>query len=128
MAKGVLVDTCIFIDFFRSSGSSNEVFKSLVSEDRVIVSSFVKLELLKGVRVDMLKRLHSLLDGFLFIPNESSLYDLAYEKIITARKGGLDFGLVDYLIVLQALKYNLILYTRDKTMLQVARNLRVQTV
>ncbi len=124
--KGVLVDTCIFVDFLRTKRHHNEALKNLIAEERVVISPYVKLELLKGVKIDQYKKLNLLLNGFVAPPDNFDILELAEKHIIKARKGGLNFGLIDYFIVLQALKFKLSILSRDKVMLEVARNLGVR--
>jgi len=124
--KGVLVDTCIFVDFLRSKGNLNKTLRNLIDEERVVISPYVKLELLKGVKIDQYKKLNLLLNGFVSTPDNSDILEFAEKHIIKARKWGLNFGLIDYFIVLQALKFKLFILSRDKIMLELARNLGVR--
>ena len=126
MLRGVLVDTCIFVDFLRSQGNKNDTFKNLIEQERVVLSSYVKLEILKGVKIDQLKKIDLLLNGFVGIPDNSDILELAEMHIIKARKGGINFGLIDYFIVLEALRFKLSLFSKDKVMLELARNLGVR--
>jgi predicted nucleic acid-binding protein len=126
--NGVLVDTCIFVDFLRSKGSKNDTFKELIEQERVVLSPFVRLEILKGVKVDQFKKLNILLNGFVTIPKGFDVIELAEVHMLKARKGGVNFGLIDYFIVLEALKFKLNIFSRDKLMLELARNLGVRTL
>jgi len=124
--KGVLVDTCIFVDFLRSSGSQNKTFKKLIEEERVVISPYVKLELLNGVKINQFKKLNLLLNGFVPTPSNLDIIQLTEKYIIKARKGGLSFGLIDYFIVLQALELKLSIFSKDKVMLELSKNLGVR--
>ncbi len=126
MHKGVLVDTCIFVDFLRSQGDKNTTFKNLIDQERVVLSTYVKLEILKGVKIDQFKKLNLLLSGFIGIPDNSDILELSEKHIIKARKGGVNFGLIDYFIVLEALKFKLSIFSKDKVMLELAKNLGVR--
>lgn len=126
MPRGVLVDTCIFVDFLRSSGSHNKTFKKLIEEERVVISPYVKIELLNGVKIDQFKKLNLLLNGFIPTPSNLDIIQLAEKYLIKARKGGLSFGIIDYFIVLQALELKLLIFSKDKAMLELSRNLGVR--
>lgn len=121
-----MVDTCIFVDFLRSTGSHNKTFKNLIEEERVVISPYVKLELLNGAKIDQFKKLNLLLNGFIPTPGNLDIIQLAEKYIIKARKGGLNFGLIDYFIVLQALELKLSIFSRDKVMLELSKNLGVR--
>ncbi|MCC6220048.1 MAG: PIN domain-containing protein [Deltaproteobacteria bacterium] len=125
MPSLVLVDTCVFVDFLREISPLNGALRTLVREDRVILSPLVRLELLQGVREIERAKLASFLDGFIRLEGDEQLFKVAEELLPLARRGGLSFGLIDYLIVLQSLAANILLYTRDVTMLKLARKLDV---
>ena len=119
----VIVDTSIFVEFFH--GRDHEIFQSGL--DRIQLSPFVRLELLQGVRKQELKKVGELLVGFPVIELKPSLYSEAEALLPEARKRGLSFGLIDYLIVLQARQMGGMLLSLDKTMLRLANNLGVQS-
>ncbi|VAX09370.1 hypothetical protein MNBD_GAMMA26-1888 [hydrothermal vent metagenome] len=48
--RKVIVDTCIWIEFFRSKSEISNRMKELVSHDRVIVTGIILAELLQGVK------------------------------------------------------------------------------
>ncbi|HMO16988.1 MAG TPA: hypothetical protein PKA63_00010 [Oligoflexia bacterium] len=54
------------------------------------------------------------------------MIELAKVHVLKARKGGVNFGLIDYFIALEALKFKLSLFSRDKLILELARNLGVR--
>ncbi len=124
--REVLVDTCVFVDFLRGTPPLDSVLDSLIREGRVVLSTLVRLELLQGVKKSESASLSSLLDGFMVSEFDQRLLSSAETLLPLARSGGLSFGLVDYLIVLQALGHNLVLLTSDKTMKKLARRLEVK--
>ncbi len=46
--RSYIVDTSVFVEFLR--GSSSPAFETLIRENRVVVSNFVRLELMLGAR------------------------------------------------------------------------------
>ncbi len=57
MSKGVLVDTCIWIEFFRSDGSESEKVQGLVEKGIAYTSGMILFELFQGVRSEREKSL-----------------------------------------------------------------------
>jgi predicted nucleic acid-binding protein len=120
----ILVDTSIFIDFFRTSGSSNDAFKSLLEDGKVALSPFVRLEILSGMKVRERGQIAGLLDALDVLAIDMNLFHSAELLLPIVRRGGLNAGLVDYFIVIQALSAGMRLFTRDKVMVKLARLLK----
>jgi predicted nucleic acid-binding protein len=123
----ILVDTCIFIDFFRDRESPHaHTLMKLMEAQRVALSPFVKLELLQGVRKSERKKLSDLLQALEQAPVTDDLFKTA-EVLLPASQGqGLTIGLVDFLIAIQSLALELPLFTCDKTLHKLARKLDVE--
>jgi predicted nucleic acid-binding protein len=115
--KLILVDTSVFIAFLRDGSSK---LADLLDQSRVLLSSFVQLELLMGVRASERAELADLLNSIPSTRIESDLFQLARSLLRTVRQRGVNSGLVDYLIVLEALQSNAQLYSFDKTMNKTA--------
>lgn len=113
----------MFIEFFRHQGSGNLPLRQLILDGRVLLSVFVRLELLRGVRLVEQKQLLSALAGLNILSLSGQLYQLAETLIPIGRARGLNVGLVDYLIAVQALEADVPLYTLDKPLSQLARAL-----
>jgi predicted nucleic acid-binding protein len=98
--RRVIVDTSVFIDFFR--GKRVPRFETLLRTNSALLSPYVRLELLQGVRRDELRRLAYLLTGIPGVPHRPELFDEA-ELVARQLKGtGLNAGTVDLLIAAQA--------------------------
>jgi len=46
----VLVDTCIWIEFFRTKSDTSDKMRDLIANDRVVVTGIILAELLQGVK------------------------------------------------------------------------------
>ena len=95
-----MVDSSVFIDFLR--GESIPKLAELISSNEVLLSSFVRLELLQGVRRSEVKLLGSLLEGLLAVPWDEDLPSRAELLLQRVKGSGLNVGIVDLLIASQA--------------------------
>ena len=96
----VVVDTSIFVDFFR--GRPTGSFEGLLRANAVLLSQYVRLELLQGLRRDEARRVGELLRGIPQVPHDARIFAVA-EKMVHRVKGtGLNLGLVDLLIAAEA--------------------------
>jgi predicted nucleic acid-binding protein len=50
MARGVLVDTCIWIEFFRNTGGLSKKLQGFIEKDVVYTGGIVLYEIFQGVR------------------------------------------------------------------------------
>ncbi|MEZ4753750.1 MAG: PIN domain-containing protein [Bdellovibrionota bacterium] len=121
----VLVDTSVFIDYLR--GDTDNSLAVLILQNQVLLSPIVRLELLSGVSKKDLPALEKLcgalqqLEAFAS-PNEC-------EKLLKLAKGtGLFGGIPDLLIIADAIKYKLVLFTYDKKMEKLAKRLGAKTL
>jgi predicted nucleic acid-binding protein len=98
--RRVIVDTSVFVDFFR--GKSDPRFVTLLRSNSALLSPYVRLELLQGVRRAEARMLADLLGGIPQVPHRAELFTVA-EKLVARLKGsGVNAGLVDLLIAAQA--------------------------
>ena len=128
MKDGVLVDTSVFIDYLCDAGRASTAFAEYLADRRVILSPFVRLEVLSGVRRNERAELASLLDSLPTITSNTALFSLAESFLALLRKRGIVTGLVDYLIALQALSLDVPLFTLDRMMQKTARAVGVECV
>ena len=124
----VIADTSVFIDFFREVSAKNKFMREGLIEGVIVLSPFVRLELLFGVRKSERKSLRDLLDGLHCPIPTSDFYSTAEELLPLPKQRGINPGLIDYLIVVQALISGYALFTRDKVMKSIARTLDVQLI
>lgn len=118
MAK-VLVDTNVWIDFFRGERASPEgqqvaeVLDTLLVHDRVLTCGIVETELYQGVRDDEREILEAHLDALDFLETDRRDYRDAGHILRGLRKEGKSIPTPDGLIAALALRYDLMLLERD---------------
>ncbi len=122
----VLVDTSVFIDYFRATTAKSEPLTSLLEESRVILSPFVRMELQMGVRARERKQLGSLLEALPLAQFDMNHFRVAESLMPLVRSSGLSVGLVDYLIAMQALDLQVPLFTLDNVMKKLAGVLEIE--
>lgn len=116
----ILVDTSVFIDFFRSVQVHE--LESLILSQRVILSSLVRLELLQGVRKNEMSRLAYFLEGLSLATPTLTTFNYAENLLTQVKSKGLTLGIVDLLLAAQAVELNCPLYSEDKVFIQITRN------
>ena len=114
--KYILVDTCIWVDFFKDSNTdlSNRL-ANLISEDKVLLSDVVRSELLVGARdKNELKDLSSVLGGLKTAKIDSKTFTKAGELGFVMRREGITLPLTDLIITAQAIHHESQIWTYDK--------------
>jgi predicted nucleic acid-binding protein len=96
----VVVDTSVFVEFFR--GRQVPRFEALLRANAVVLSPFVRLELLMGVRKRDARTLEQVLGGIPLIPNQPEWFAVAETFLGHLKGSGLSVGLVDLAIAAEA--------------------------
>lgn len=115
-----IVDTSVFIDFFR--GKSIPVFENLVLQNLVVLSGFVRLELMIGASKSDSVRLERTLAGLFPLSSEhpTQLF-MAADKILNAvRPKGITVGTIDLLIAAQSHLTGHPVFSFDKVFAKIA--------
>jgi predicted nucleic acid-binding protein len=118
VSGSVVVDTSLFIDFLRSNGGYS-LLDELFTDDYVLLSEVVRLELLAGVRKPERFRLSKVLlplrrrDRFPGV-------QLCDELINRARGSGLYGGIPDVMILADALEEGAAVASKDLQLLRLA--------
>ncbi len=110
-APGVLVDTSVFIDFFR--GRPVPRFEELLLANAIRLSRFVRLELLQGVRKAERRQLDFVLGGIPTLEMQPGLFKVAESMLGQLRGSGLTIGTIDLLIGAEARTSGCVLYSLD---------------
>lgn len=108
----VLVDTCVFVSFFR--GRESEPFVRLLKENLCLLSPIVHLELIQGVRAKEEYRLERVLSGLHQYTSGITDYECAARILRRIRGHGITIGIADLLIAAQAINSGASLMTTDK--------------
>ena len=114
-----MVDTSVFVESLR--GRRVELFDSLVRSNAAVLSPYVRLELLQGVRKSEMAELVDVLGGLRQLPWREDLFPIA-EKMLARLKGtGLKVGIVDLLIAAQAQQFGCALLSFDAVFGKLAK-------
>ena len=128
MGPLVLVDTSVWIDFFRS-GNSPEAWKLVeaLEQDRVCCVSVVRAEILSGARNE--KEYWNLKDYFSAFPVLSEPADF-WDRVARARfhlaRKGISIAIPDLCIAILAEEHPCVLLTRDQEFHRIAKVVRLK--
>lgn len=123
-----IVDTSIFIDFFR--GKSVPIFENLVLQNQVVLSGFVRLELMIGASKRDRTSLGRTLSGLIYLPDESSndLFAAADKILNTMQMKGVTIGCIDLLIAAQSHLTGYPVFSLDKVFARIASTKLISVV
>jgi len=113
--NGVLVDTCVWIEFFKTDSAISLELENLIKTDSIWICGIVLLELIQGVRSeDEKNKIIDALSGFKYVEMSKSLWQRAGELLASLEKKGFNLPLSDILVSTIALERNLRVFTFDK--------------
>ena len=114
--KPVLIDTCAWIDFFKSqTGSLGNQVAELIEANQAAITGVVIAKLLQGIRYENeSKRLQLLLKSIHYLRTEDNDWLNAGQPARQLREKGLTLPLTDVLIATIAQRYNVSVLTVDK--------------
>ncbi len=108
----VLIDTSVWIEFFRKKEPYYSVVNKLIDEDRVCCSGLILVELIRGAKSE---KENSLLKDFLyvfdFLKEDIVVWEKAGELSYRLRKKGISAGLSDCIIAVLASLNKILLFT-----------------
>jgi len=125
--KYILVDTCIWVDFFKDTNTAlSDKLENLISEDSILISDVVRAELLVGARDKKeLEELSSVLDGLNVAKIDSQTFTKAGELGFLMRRAGFTLPLTDLIITAQAIQLESQIWTYDKHFSSLEKNLDI---
>ena len=109
----VLVDSSVWIDYFRSGIRSSRL-DELIDENLIVTNELILVELVPVLRLQRQRRLIRLLETIRLVPIEIGWSQLMELQVKCLRKGINRIGIPDLIIAQQAMGQDLILYTLDK--------------
>lgn len=113
--NGVLVDTCVWIEFFKTDSAISLELESLIKTDSIWVCGIVLLELIHGVKSeDEKNKIIDALSGFKYVEMSKNLWQKAGELSASLKKKGFNLPLSDILVSTIALEQDLRVFTFDK--------------
>lgn len=114
-SNGILVDTSIWIDFFKPASEIGNRLETCIMENSVWVSGIVILELVQGVRSEAEKtKIVETLSSLKYAEMTKSLWQKSGELSSGLRKKGLTIPLSDIMLAAISTEYNLQIFTIDK--------------
>ncbi len=109
----VLVDSSVWIDYFRSGVRSSRL-DELIDENLIVTNELILVELIPVLRLQKQRRLIRLLETIRLVPIEIGWSQLMELQVKCLRKGINRIGIPDLIIAQQAMVQGLVLYTLDK--------------
>jgi predicted nucleic acid-binding protein len=111
---GVLIDTCMWVEFFKKNPVSENVLEPLLLHNRVFVTGVVIFELIQGIKSEKERlRIAEVLRALNYIEMTELLWQKAGELASSLRKNGLNLPVSDILIATVALAHDLSVFTVD---------------
>ena len=122
----ILVDTSIWIDFFRDADlPTSETLDRLLELRLVCTTDVIRAEIIPGARTD--REFRRLLEYFGALPSISAGPDFWNEVIqnryLLNRKGVSGIGIPDVMVATVALEHQKLLYSKDHHFRLIARHL-----
>ncbi len=126
--KYILVDTCIWVDFFKDSDTVlSDRLENLISEDRVILSDVVRSELLIGARDKKeMEELSTVLDGLKIAEIDSKTFIKAGELGFLMRRAGYTLPLTDLIITAQVIYNESLIWTYNKHFSTLEKEIEIE--
>ncbi len=110
----VLVDTSVWIDFFRNDkGSAGDKLDRLLAEDRVLLCGVIEMEIFQGLRKNELKAVQSIFRLIPYVDTTREDFIGAGKLWQTLRKKGKTIPSTDCLIAEVCLKRDVFLFSLD---------------
>ena len=116
----VLVDSSIWIDYFRGSVSDAKL-DFLIDENLVVVNDLILAELIPALHLRKQTKLISLMREIACPPLLIDWDDLIQMQIVCLQHGINKIGIPDFMIAQHAIQNRLDLYTRDKHFTSIAQ-------
>jgi len=111
----VLVDTSVWIEFFRKKEPHYRIVSELLDADAICCAGVIYAELLQGAKTEKeLATIKEFVHVFEFIAETSALWEKAGELSFNLRRKGIVAGLSDCYIAVAAQSANASLLTIDK--------------
>ncbi len=109
----VLVDTSIWIDYFRG-GRKSEGLNNLIDENLIVTNDIVLTELIPFIKVKRQAKLISLLRGIKKSTLNINWEELIEYQVLALKNGANGIGIPDLIIAQNALQNDFQIYSLDK--------------
>lgn len=120
MENKIFVDTCIWVEFFRSKSSKTDFLGNLLINNAIWTSGIIAFELLQGVKSLAEKsKIKDALSGLNYVELSYDLWQKAAELSLTLKKKGVSIPLSDIIIAAIAIENGLQVLSYDKHFEQI---------
>lgn len=117
----VLVDSSIWIEYFRGVPGDNEL-DLLIQDDLIVINDLILAELIPALHLRRQKKLIALMRDISRPPMNTDWDDIIQMQILCLRNGINKVGIPDLLIAQHAIQNALELHSRDKHFKLLARH------
>lgn len=112
---GVVVDTSLWVDFFRGTVPSASAVERLIVQGEAVTSGIILAELLQGVkRPSEEQQIIEVFGGLPVVELTTAMWKVAGQTGSALRRKGITLPLSDLAIAAIALEHGFSVYTRDK--------------
>jgi len=116
----ILVDTTIWIEFFRTRSKIGDRLESLLMENAVWTCGIVMFEVVRGIKSEHEKsKILDVLTGLPYIEMTQALWQKSADLSISLKKNGLNLPLSDIFIAAVAVENDLSIFTLDQHFNQI---------
>jgi len=116
----ILVDTTIWIEFFRARSKIGDHLEMLLMENAVWTCGVVMFEVLQGIKSESEKnKILGVLASLPYVEMTKKLWHRAADLSVLLKKDGVNLPLSDILIAALATENNLSIYTLDNHFKQI---------
>ncbi len=110
----VLIDTSVWIDFFRKGQPVHNIVVELLDSDNVCCIGLILGELMQGAKSEReLSVVRDFIHVFQFLPESPHLWEKAGQLSYTLRRKGVTVGLADCYIAVSAIESGAQLFSLD---------------
>ena len=125
MKNRILVDTTIWIEFFRTRSKIADHLETLLTQNAVWTCGVVLFEVLQGIKSDNEKtKLLGMLTGLPYIEMTKALWQSAAELSASLKKKGLNLPVSDIFTATIAIENDLSVFTLDNHFTEIP-NLKI---
>jgi predicted nucleic acid-binding protein len=119
----ILVDTSLWIEFFKNASSTKTAaLKKLISIDQVVIAGPVLVELYQGARsLSELKGIKTALSVLHALDTNESIWEKGGMLSFELKRKGLTMKTMDIILASLAIHHNCYLYSLDKDFETIAR-------
>jgi len=110
---GVLVDTSIWIDYFRT-GNNSKKLDALIDENIVVINDIILAELVPYLKMKKQAKVIELLHEINRIPLDIDWKEIVEFQVRCLKSGANGVGIPDLIIAQNAKQYDCMVYSLDK--------------